>query len=392
MRSSRGRPVDAELTPPLTLRALVVRTNSAIGAQRGVVLFGPVLTSPLPAEGLPRLAAAEPATEAFAGASVAHDFTTGGFEVLEGTSTAALADRVRAVADAPPGFASALRYEWLDTGFAPRVRGLRQETDGEATLFFLSQEAATRLGLREGDAATLSVNGARLRGRLAGTFELFPTYDANDRRRGLALVAASRLIVDGNAALPSQTIRYTGAWLASREPAVTAAALAALDPGQLLNVEAERLRQEEDPLIAAGWEGILAISFAAVLLLSAIGFLIYSYLTAQQRRLEFAVLRTLGFSRRQVFGVVLLEQLFVVVAGMGLGTVVGLQVGRLMMDFFSLDEQGAEVLPPFALSVSGVEVALVWGILGAVFVVTLGAVALLYVRLALHRALRVGEG
>ena len=392
VRSSRGRPVDAELTPPLALRALVVRTNSAIGAQRGVVLFGPVLTSPLPAEGLPRLAAAEPATEAFAGASVAHDFTTGGFEVLEGTSTAALADRVRAVADAPPGFASALRYEWLDTGFAPRVRGLRQETDGEATLFFLSQEAATRLGLREGDAATLSVNGARLRGRLAGTFELFPTYDANDRRRGLALVAASRLIVDGNAALPSQTIRYTGAWLASREPAVTAAALAALDPGQLLNVEAERLRQEEDPLIAAGWEGILAISFAAVLLLSAIGFLIYSYLTAQQRRLEFAVLRTLGFSRRQVFGVVLLEQLFVVVAGMGLGTVVGLQVGRLMMDFFSLDEQGAEVLPPFALSVSGVEVALVWGILGAVFVVTLGAVALLYVRLALHRALRVGEG
>ena len=62
------------------------------------------------------------------------------------------------------------------------------------------------------------------------------------------------------------------------------------------------------------------------------------------------------------------------------------------MDFFSVDEQGVAVLPPFALSVSGVEVALVWGILGAVFVATLGAVALLYVRLALHRALRVGEG
>jgi putative ABC transport system permease protein len=104
------------------------------------------------------------------------------------------------------------------------------------------------------------------------------------------------------------------------------------------------------------------------------------------------VLRTLGFSRRQVFGVVLLEQLFVVLAGMGLGTVVGLQVGRLMMDFFSLDEHGSRVLPPFALSISGMEVALVWGILGAVFLAALGAVGLLYVRLALHRALRVGEG
>ena len=392
VRSSRGRPVDVELTPPLTLRAVLVRTGSAIGAQRGVVLFGPVLTSPLPPVGLQPRRAPEPATEAFAGASVAHDFTAGGFELLEGTSTGALADRLRTVADAPPGFASALRYEWLDSGFAPQVRGLRQRTDGAETLFFLSQGAATRLGLREGDAATLSADGARLRGRLAGTFELFPTYDSNDERQGLAVVSASRLIVDGNAALPFHAIRHTEMWLASGEPAVTAAALVALRPQELLDVEGERLRQEEDPLIAAGWEGILAISFAAVLLLSAIGFLIYSYLTAQQRRLEFAVLRTLGFSRRQVFGVVLLEQLFVVVAGMGLGTVVGLQVGRLMMDFFSLDEQGAQVLPPFVLSVSGMEVGLVWGILGAVFVATLGAVALLYVRLALHRALRVGEG
>ena len=76
---------------------------------------------------------------------------------------------------------------------------------------------------------------------------------------------------------------------------------------------------------------------------------------------------------------------------MGLGTIVGLLVGRLMMDFFSLDEEGVEVLPPFVPSVSRVEVVLVWGILGAVFVLTVLAVVLLYFRLALHRALRVGD-
>ena len=81
----------------------------------------------------------------------------------------------------------------------------------------------------------------------------------------------------------------------------------------------------------------------------------------------------------------------VVITGMGLGTIVGLQVGRLMMDFFGLDENGAEVLPPFALSVSMLEVALVWGILGLVFVLTVLAVVLLYFRLALHRVLRVGD-
>ena len=58
----------------------------------------------------------------------------------------------------------------------------------------------------------------------------------------------------------------------------------------------EQFAQQEDPLVAAGWQGILVIAFGAVLLLSAIGFLVYSYLTAQERSLEFAILRTLGFS------------------------------------------------------------------------------------------------
>jgi hypothetical protein len=61
------------------------------------------------------------------------------------------------------------------------------------------------------------------------------------------------------------------------------------------------------------------------------------------------------------------------------------------MDFFALDEEGAAVLPPFVLSVSRPEVVLVWGILGAVFVLSVVAVVLLYLRLALHRALRVGD-
>ena len=43
-------------------------------------------------------------------------------------------------------------------------------------------------------------------------------------------------------------------------------------------------------------------------ILSAIGFLIYSYLTAQRRTLEFAVLRTMGFSKHQIATVVGFEQ------------------------------------------------------------------------------------
>jgi ABC-type lipoprotein export system ATPase subunit len=128
-----------------------------------------------------------------------------------------------------------------------------------------------------------------------------------------------------------------------------------------------------------------------VLLLSSIGFLVYSYLTAQRRALEFAILRTLGFSRGQVFSLVAFEHLFVIVTGMGLGTVVGLQVGRMMMEFLSTDENGRQVLPPFILGVAWPSVFAAWGILGTVFIMTIAAVVLLYWRLAVHRALRIGD-
>ena len=69
----------------------------------------------------------------------------------------------------------------------------------------------------------------------------------------------------------------------------------------------------------------------------------------------------------------------------------GLRVGRLMMEFLGTDERGAEVMPPFLLAVSWPEIFTVWGILGAVFVVTIAAVVLLYLRLEIHRALRIGD-
>jgi ABC-type antimicrobial peptide transport system permease subunit len=99
----------------------------------------------------------------------------------------------------------------------------------------------------------------------------------------------------------------------------------------------------------------------------------------------------LGFSKPQIFSVVMFEHLFVIVTGMGLGTVVGLRIGSIMMGFLSTDETGAAVVPPFILGVSWPQVFAVWAILGTVFVVTIAAVVAMYFRLAVHRVLRIGD-
>jgi ABC-type antimicrobial peptide transport system permease subunit len=152
-----------------------------------------------------------------------------------------------------------------------------------------------------------------------------------------------------------------------------------------------RAAQEADPLIAASWEGILFLAFAAVLLLTGLGFAVYATLAVQSRSLEFAILRTMGYSSKQVLSLVSFEQLFVIVAGVVVGTFLGFPLGRLMIGYLGVTESGADPVPPLVSQVSWSAVLTVYGLLAIVFIATIGSLAAVYSRLAVHRALRIGE-
>ena len=128
-----------------------------------------------------------------------------------------------------------------------------------------------------------------------------------------------------------------------------------------------------------------------MLLLTALGFIVYSYLTAQTRALEFAILRTMGFSSRQILALVTFEQCFVIIAGIAVGTLLGLPLGRLMIGYMGITESGVAVLPPLVSRVSWTTVATAYALLFVMFAGTIAALVLLYSRLAVHRALRMGE-
>src|SRR5690606_22845274 len=123
---------------------------------------------------------------------------------------------------------------------------------------------------------------------VAGILEYFPTV-RSDVGDGFALVHLDRLLFAVNQSPGQGGYAPNEGWFGTGEPEALRAALegSTLAPQVLLDVATERVAQQEDPLVAAGWQGILAIAFGAVLLLSAIGFLVYSYLTAQERALEF---------------------------------------------------------------------------------------------------------
>ena len=383
------------LTPPLTLHGFFLQPRGNIARAQGTVLLGPVLAATAAPDSVAEVPPS-PRGDAFPDAAVVHDFATiEGFELIEDLRPSTAGDRATASLDAPDGFAGSTRLEWLPHASRrqPELRGLRQRTDGEPMALYLLARTAREQGLASGDRLTVRLGQRYTAAVLAGVFEFFPTAEVEAPRRAPAVVDLSRLLAVANASPPARPAGPDEVWYAAADPLALRLALedGRFEAQLLMDIETEQLRQQQDPLIAAGWQGILAIAFGAVLLLSAIGFLVYSHLTAQQRALEFAILRTLGFSRWQVFSLVAFEHMFVIVAGMGLGTVVGLQVGRLMMDFLGTDERGQNVLPPFVLGVSWPSVFVSWGVLGAVFILTVGLVVLRYWRLAVHRALRIGD-
>lgn len=392
----------AEPVEPLTLVSLSIRfmdAQSRVSLQTGSVFVDDLLATS--EETLPGSLAtdrllfdAERKTEPFANAQVVTDFNPEAFEPLHGILPVKLADALNSLS---AGGHTVTQLEWrsilTSPPAIPSTHGLRPKQAEGPVPVLISEGYVKQRNFKAGDKFVVGVGQTYFEVEVVDTFKLFPTLK-DPREAASMIVDVNRLlaVLNGN---PRAPVTYADeVWLEDTKASL-ARARELGDAGKLaasfVSFDELRTAQKKDPLVAAGWEGILFISFAAILILSAIGFLIYSYLTAQRRTLEFAVLRTMGLSKGQIAIVVGFEQLFIISLGMIAGTLMGLRLGALMIRYMGLTETGDEVLPPLSLHVSWLTVGSAWVILGFVFLVTIGVVVLLYSRLALHRVLRIGE-
>jgi len=150
-------------------------------------------------------------------------------------------------------------------------------------------------------------------------------------------------------------------------------------------------RATADPLASAGWQGVLSLAFLAVAGIGVLGFMVYAYMFAQRRQLEFAVLRTMGFSARQINRLVSFELALVVLVGIAVGSIIGAVMGSIILPFLQLTELGEQVLPPFVLTIGWAELIGICGILLAAFVIASAITSRFFFRLSITRLIRIGE-
>jgi putative ABC transport system permease protein len=260
----------------------------------------------------------------------------------------------------------------------------------------VSQSLLNRTGISVGDSVTIRVPGQFIPAVIEAAVNYFPTLDPDVK--GFALANIDRLTSIRNLAIGGKVGLYPNEiWLDvthdpdAREAAVETLTSPRYRAREFYDQEAMIAKSKADPLVAAGWGGILLIAFLGVILVSGLGFVVYAYLSARGRQLEFAILRTVGFSLRQIIGLICLEQIFVIGSGMGIGTLLGMRLSGVMMPFLQLTERGQRVLPPFVPVIDWLTIGIAYMILAVAFIITVSLVVLYFSRTAIHRALRIGE-
>ncbi len=181
--------------------------------------------------------------------------------------------------------------------FAASAVGLRLRRSAAPLRVLASESFLEAAGVGTGDLIPLRINRQVLTAQVAGAFEFFPGFFPNERNH--LLIADLTALQDAGAGTPRVAggITANEVWLSDVEGVALTRewleeqgirARETFDAAGLFALESS------DPLVAASWEGILFLSFGAVLLLTALGFIVFSYLAAQTRSLEFAILRTMA--------------------------------------------------------------------------------------------------
>lgn len=144
------------------------------------------------------------------------------------------------------------------------------------------------------------------------------------------------------------------------------------------------------PLIQSA-NGILTVGFIVVLILCAVGFLIYWILSIRARTLQFGIFRAMGMLMREVITMLLNEQLYISGLSIALGTVVGFLTARLYMPLIQLAYTASDQVLPLKVSLAAGDMISLFSVIGTVMILGMVVLGVIVKRMNITQALKLGE-
>ncbi|NUT12471.1 MAG: ABC transporter permease [Nonomuraea sp.] len=211
----------------------------------------------------------------------------------------------------------------------------------------LTADLAASLKLGAGQTGRASVDRRVMDVKVVAVVDTMPTTTA-----GQPAVLADWGTMQAQELAAAQLPRPATEWWLATGDGRAAAALKERPAWDVTALDQRELavKLQDDPL-ASGLQGALMLGFLAALVFAALGFLVNAAVAARERMSEFAILRALGVSSRQVFGVLAMEQAFVIGLSLAAGTGLAVVVGALVVPHIVLTGQAAAVTPEVRLDI-----------------------------------------
>jgi FtsX-like permease family len=372
-RLSRSTPISVK--PPFTLLSIQVSSRFGVNEPGAVFLDGLAAIAPGGEQQLPGLSPLE-------GWQVIEDYARPGLYALELSQSVTRSQRSESAV-----------FSWAPGGIG--LRGIRYGPPEEPIPAVVSRAVLDSAQAQVGDTLSLGLSTFALPIKAVAVADFFPTLDP--RQQPFAVVDLMTFLHYSN----RHNQRVGGGpnelWGSfdgnSHDPTAIVAALNSNGLGVKESLVASDLvnQRVDQPLTSAGWGGLLVLMFLSLVLASASGMVLFSYMDTRERQTEFALLRTLGSTRRQVHGVVWFNLFLMVACGIGLGTWAGQQIGASLLPILEVAEGGVRVTPPMVFQTNWITLLAAYLVLAVVTIGTIVWLAWLTARLEVQQVLRAGE-
>jgi putative ABC transport system permease protein len=266
---------------------------------------------------------------------------------------------------------------------------LRQTWQRDPLPALVSPAFMQATALQVGDVTQVLVNSTQVEFRIAGAVRYFPTM-YEELQAGYLITSRDLLLPLLNEA--SQSSTNPNEVLIETDGSASTDDLEQIVPLLSTSWQAEDVRQtlKASPL-ALGLRSVILFGYALTTLLSLVGFATHFYMSARQRQALYGVVRALGMSSRQLYALLALEQAALVLAGLALGTGLGVLLNQITLPRLPVSLGERPPIPPFIPRADWLAVGWLYLGLAAAFLCTLGLVTAILWRARIHRVLRIGQ-
>ncbi len=245
---------------------------------------------------------------------------------------------------------------------------------------------AEKYHLSPGDVISIAIEQKALEFVVVGTLPYWPTQYPDETP---FFITNLDYIYDQIPMLPYDV------WLKMEDGALTTPLIEELsgqniDLNWVKDVRNELVVQSKHPA-RGGVFGILSLGFLISVLISFIGYILYWFFNLSSRVVQFGILRAMGLSRKQLSGMLLLEQGFTA----GLSILLGIGIGKLtsyiFLPFLQTADNVSTQVPPFRIVFDSKDTLQIYVV---VIVMMAAGATMLFLhirRLRVHQAVKLGE-